>query len=172
MEAKSNFHYSFHSMEVQTHSAGSLWTHQHAAHTPRKGHYHGNNLTRNSPHVLCRSNITSSNLGFLFTDFVKQDGNFPSPKFCLISGKSSQYGSLKGESHAVVIIGLFRKPLLNLSHLHIAFDATSGEIFDDTSAVSSKGGYCHCLQPFLMEVSDLFKYFCCTPMMVSDHRRR
>lgn len=109
-----------------------------------------------SPHLLRRSNITSSNLGFIFTTFVKQEGNFPSPKFCLISGKSLQYGSLKGESHAVVIISLFRKPLLNLSDLCLAFDATSGKIFDDTSAVSTEGGCCCCLRPFLREVSDLF----------------
>ena len=107
-----------------------------------------------SPHLLRRSNTTSSNLGFIFTAFVKQDGKFPLPKFCLISGNSVQYGSLKGESHTVVIISLFRKPLLNLSDLRITFDATSGEIFDDTSAVSSKRGYC--LRSFLTEVTDLF----------------
>lgn len=109
-----------------------------------------------SPHLGRRSNIASSDLGFIFTAFVKQEGNFPSLKLCLISGKLSQYGSLKGESHAVVITSLFRKPLLNPSDLRIAFDATSSEIFDDTSAVSSEGGCCRCLRPFLTELSDLF----------------
>lgn len=35
-------------MGTQINSAGSLQTHQHAAHIPRRGHYHGSNLTRSS----------------------------------------------------------------------------------------------------------------------------
>jgi len=67
-----------------------------------------------------------------------------------------QYGSLKGELHAVIIISLFRNALLNLSDPRAAFDATSGEVFDDTSTVSSEGGCCCRLRPFLTEGSDLF----------------
>lgn len=93
-----------------------------------------------SPHLLRGSNITGSNSGFIFIAFLKRDRNFPSPESCLVSGKASQHGSLKGESHASVITSLFRKPLLNPSDLRGRFDATSGEISDDTSAVSSKGG--------------------------------
>lgn len=92
-----------------------------------------------SPHLLRGSSITGSNSGFIFIALLKRDRNFPSPESCLISGKAWQHGSLKGESHAGVITSLFRKALLNLSDLHGRFDATSGEISDDTSAVSSKG---------------------------------
>lgn len=108
--------------------------------------------------LLGRPNLSISNLGFICTTSVYQDRNLTSAKFCLISVKSRQYGSLKEESHTAVIISLFRVLLLNLSDVRAAFDATSGESSDDTATGSTEGGCCRCLRPFLAEVSVLFKY--------------
>lgn len=173
MEAESNFHDPLWHRGSPTTFCGELAKASARCPRPEEGTLSGKQPSQESlrmaaaaeiafsPHLLRRSNVTSSNLAFLCAAFVKQEGNIPSPEFCLISGKSSQYGSLKGESHAVVIISLFRKPLLNPSDLRIAFDATSGEIFDDTSAVPSEGGCCRCLRPFLTELSDLFNLNTC-----------
>lgn len=146
-------------MGVQTRSAGSSQTHQHPAHVVRKGLIVKQPDLELLPMVadeemplahICQAAPTS-NSGFIFIAFLKRDRNFPWPPSCLISGKAWQHGSLKGESQAVVITSLFRKPLLNLSDVHGRFDATSGEISDDTPAVSNEGAAAAASSPSLQK---------------------
>lgn len=123
MEVKSNLHYS-----LQRYGSPNAFCRELAnasAHRQRKGHECGNNLTKSyckwwlmmqTPLAhICEADPTSPLLSWDWFLSLLYNRSFPLPKFCLVSGKSSQYGRLKRESHAVVIISLFRNPSLNLS---------------------------------------------------------